>query len=445
MTKSILIRNGKTVNEGQIVEADILVKSDRIEKIAKAIDANADEEIDAGGSWVLPGIIDDQVHFREPGLSHKATIFTESRAAAAGGVTSFMDMPNVKPATLTQTLLEEKYKYAVSQSAVNYSFYMGASNENLEEVLKTDPSSVCGIKVFMGSSTGNMLVDEQSVLESIFSRSPMLIATHCEDEATVRKNLAFFTEKYGDHLAAVQHPQIRSAEACYLSSSLAVELAKKYGSRLHVLHLTTAREMELFDNDIPLEDKRITAEVCVHHLFFNDSSYAELGNHLKCNPAVKTKEDQEALWHALLTDKLDVVATDHAPHTAEEKAQPYSKAPSGLPLVQHSLMAMMDMCKDGRISMEDLVRKMCHAPAIAFRVKERGFLREGYYADLVIVDSENGSTVERNNILYKCGWSPFEGHRFYSSVNTTIVNGQVVFREGKLENTSAGQRLFFNT
>lgn len=443
MKSRLLIRNASIVNEGKRFEGDLLVVGDRIEQIGGSIDRNGHEEIEADGRLLLPGVIDDQVHFREPGLSYKATVFTDSRAAAAGGVTSFMDMPNVKPATLTQALLEEKYAWGARQSAVNYSFYMGASNDNLDEVLKTEPSKVCGIKVFMGSSTGNMLVDEAKVLEAIFANSPMLIATHCEDEETVRTNNQIYLEKFGEQLAPEHHPLIRSVEACYLSSSLAVNLARKHGSRLHVLHLTTAKEMELFNNSIPLEEKRITAEVCVHHLFFNAKSYESLGNRLKCNPAVKSEENQNSLWKALLDDRLDVIATDHAPHTLEEKARPYIEAPSGLPLVQHSLQAMIDQSMAGRISLEDVVRKMCHAPAIAFRVKERGFLREGYFADMVLVDANKSYEVNANNILYKCGWSPFEGHRFKSTVDQTIVNGKVVFKDGAIQQVGHGQRLMF--
>jgi dihydroorotase len=444
MKSGIIIRNATMINEGRRFEGDLWVVGERIEQVGGTIDKNARQEIDANGRWLLPGVIDDQVHFREPGLDHKASVFTDSRAAAAGGVTSYMDMPNVKPATLTQELLEDKYAWGAQQSAVNYSFYMGASNDNLEEVLKTDPSRVCGIKVFMGSSTGNMLVDEADVLESIFANSPMLIATHCEDEETIRTNNRLFLEKYGAKLSAEHHPLIRSDEACYLSSSLAVNLAKKHGSRLHVLHLTTAKEMVLFNNAIPLEQKRITAEVCVHHLFFNSKAYARLGNRLKCNPAVKSEKDQEALWKALLNDQLDVIATDHAPHTIEEKSRPYIDAPSGLPLVQHSLQAMIDKSKEGKISMEEVVRKMCHAPAIAFRVKERGFLREGYFADLVLLDPNKSYEVTQENILFKCAWSPFEGHRFKSSVDQTIVNGKVVFSDGAIVRSDQGQRLLFN-
>jgi dihydroorotase len=444
MAKKTLIRNALMINEGEQFCGDLLIKGDRIDKIAAQIDSNADQEIDANGMILIPGVIDDQVHFREPGLTHKATVYSESRAAAAGGVTSFMDMPNVNPATLTQELLEQKYLNAQRDSAVNYSFYMGASNDNLEEVLKTNPGNVCGVKIFMGSSTGNMLVDETSVLESIFSKSEMLIATHCEDEETVRSRTEDYIMRFGEKLTAEYHPQIRSAEACYLSSSLAVDLARKYGTRLHVLHLTTAEEMELFDNSLPLSEKRITAEVCVHHLFFNESAYPRLGNRLKCNPAVKSMDDQEALWKALLKDKLDVVATDHAPHTIEEKSRPYINAPSGLPLVQHSLLAMLDMHKQGRIEIDTVVKKMCHAPAIAFRVKERGFLREGYFADLVLIDPEKKTPVTKENILFKCAWSPFEGHTFSHNIKSTIVNGELVYDSGQLKNTSHAQRLMFD-
>jgi dihydroorotase len=443
MAETLIIRNALIVNEDHSFYGDLLVRDERIHKIDKHIDANADIEIEGKGLILMPGIIDDQVHFREPGLSHKATVFTESRAAAAGGVTSFMDMPNTNPATLTQDLLQGRYEHAAKQSVVNYSFYMGASNDNLEQVLQTDPSNVCGIKIFMGSSTGNMLVDEMAVLESIFSRSPMLIATHCEDETTIRENTELFTKKYGDRLDASYHPKIRTDEACYLSSSKAVDLAKKYSTRLHVLHLTTAKEMALFNNDLPLAEKKITAEVCVHHLFFNQGSYDKLGNRLKCNPAVKTKNDQDALWTALLNDQLDVIATDHAPHTKDEKARPFLKAPSGLPLVQHSLLAMYDMHLENKISLAKMVAKMAHAPAVAYKIRERGFLREGYFADLVLLDPKRDTNVQTSNILYKCGWSPFEGHIFRSSVDTTIVNGGIVYQRGRFINENKAKRLKF--
>ncbi|RME05774.1 MAG: dihydroorotase, partial [Bacteroidetes bacterium] len=409
---SILLKQANIVNRGAIKTGDILIKDGRIERIDSSIDAQATTELNCEGKYVIPGIIDDQVHFREPGLTHKADLYTEPRAAVAGGVTSFMEMPNTKPPALTQELLEEKYLTASRKSLANYSFFMGASNDNIEEVLKTDEKEVCGIKVFMGSSTGNMLVDDEKTLEAIFSRCPMLIATHCEDEATIRKNMEEARNKYREDVPIGLHPLIRSAEGCYLSSSMAVGLAKKHGTRLHILHISTKDELDLFTNDIPLREKLITAEVCVHHLYFNSKDYERLGTQIKCNPAVKGPEHQEALMPALLDNRLDIVATDHAPHTWEEKQQSYFKAPSGVPLVQHSLNVMLEFYQKGLISLERIVEKMCHAPAECFRVKERGYLDEGYWADLAIVDLEKEWTVEKSNIFYKCGWSPFEGHTF---------------------------------
>jgi len=441
---TILIKNAKIVNEGKMFEGDLLINKGRIEKIAGQIDMKVDMVIDATNKILMPGVIDDQVHFREPGMEHKATVFTESRAALAGGVTSFMDMPNTKPASLTQELLQKRYDYAALNSAANYSFYMGTSNDNLDEVLKTDPVTVCGVKIFMGSSTGNMLVDEPGVLQSIFANSPMLIATHCEDEATIKHNNELFIKKYGENLSAIHHPQIRSDKACYLSSSFAVDLARKNDTRLHVLHLTSALEMDLFDFGIPLAQKKITTEVCVHHLFFNESQYPSLGNMLKCNPAVKSKSDQDALWRALLEDRLDVIATDHAPHAKEEKEKPYVTAPSGLPLVQHSLTAMLEFYHQGKISLERIVEKMCHAPAEVFKIKDRGYIREGYYADLVLVDLNDSWQVDQDNIRYKCGWSPFEGYTFGSKVSHTFVNGNLVFADDKILEVNSGMRLHFN-
>ena len=441
---SILIKNAKIINEKENFHGDVYIKSGRIEQVGGIIDRKTVKEINAEGLILMPGIIDDQVHFREPGMAYKATVYSESRAALAGGITSFMDMPNTKPASLTQELLHQRYLYAGKNAAANYSFYMGVSNDNLEEVLKTNPKDVCGVKIFMGSSTGNMLVDNESVLEAIFSKSPMLIATHCEDEKTIKDNEKLFLEKYGEALSAIHHPQIRSSEACFLSSSFAVQLAKKFGTRLHVLHLTSEREMELFDGSIPLNQKRITAEVCVHHLFFNESSYEKLGNGLKCNPAVKSKNDQQALLQALLDNKLDVVATDHAPHTPEEKQRPYVSAPSGLPLVQHSLQGMIELYKDNKISLENIVHKMCHAPAIAFKIRERGFIREGYAADITLLDLNKKIKVAKKNILYKCAWSPFEGMEFGSAVDTTIVNGAIAYRQGEFFNTANAERLLFD-
>jgi len=439
----LLLTNTQLINRGKIQFCDILIKNGRIERIAPQITAPNAQVIDAQGKWVIPGIIDDQVHFREPGLTHKASIASESRAAVAGGVTSFMEMPNVQPTTTTQQLLAEKYAIGARSSAANYSFYMGATNDNYEEVLRTDPKSVCGIKIFMGSSTGNMLVDNPTTLERIYANAPTLIATHCEDEATVRANNERYLAKYGDSLTAAFHPRIRNAEACLLSSSMAVQLAKKHGTRLHILHITTKDELELFDNTIPLEQKRITAEVCVHHLHFQSRDYARYGNLIKCNPAIKSKAHHDALLPALLDNRLDVIATDHAPHTWEEKAQSYLKAPSGLPLIQHTLNVMLGFYHKGLISAERIVEKMCHAPAIAFQVKDRGFADEGAWADLVLVDPEYTWTVSKNNLLYHCHWSPFEGKRFKGKVCSTLVNGHLVWHNEQLDLSKNGERLEF--
>jgi dihydroorotase len=441
---STLIRNANLINEGQIIQADLLIKEGVIAKIATSIDEQADHVIDAKGKYLMPGVIDDQVHFREPGLTHKAELYTESKAAVAGGITSFMEMPNTKPQTLTQELLEQKYQRAKEVSLANYSFFMGASNDNLEEVLKTDPKTVGAIKIFMGSSTGNMLVDDKSVLENIFEKSKMLIAVHCEDEATIQKNTAHYKSIYGEDVPIELHPKIRSDEACYKSSSMAIELAKKHNTRLHVFHLSTAKEMELFRNDIPLEEKRITAEVCIHHLWFDDSQYAEKGTHIKWNPAVKSVSDRDAVFEALLNDRIDVIATDHAPHTLEEKNNTYFNAPSGGPLVQHALVAMLEFYHQGKISLEKIVEKMCHAPAICFQVQGRGFLREGYAADLVLIDLDSEWQVQKENILYKCAWSPFEGTTFKSRVSHTFVNGHLAYYESQFDESIKGQRLLFD-
>ena len=441
--KSILIKNGNLVNEGIQKTADILIKNGRIERIDSSIDAHADVELDAEGKFVLPGVVDDQVHFREPGLTHKSDLYTEPRAAVAGGTTSFMEMPNTKPAALTQELLEDKYQIAVQKSLGNYSFFMGASNDNLEQVLRTDSKKVCGVKIFMGSSTGNMLVDNEQTLDQLFSKVPMLIATHCEDEATIRGNAAAAKEKYGENVPIEQHPIIRSVEGCYKSSELAIELAKRYNTRLHILHISTADELDLFRNDIPLEEKRITAEVCVHHLYFNADQYATLGTQIKCNPAIKSRVHQEALFPALLDNRLDIIATDHAPHTWDEKQGTYFKAPSGVPLVQHSLNVMLEFHQAGKISMERIVEKMCHAPSICFGLEERGFLREGYWADVVIVNPETNWMVEKSNIHYKCGWSPFEGHTFKGQIESTIVSGHLAYHLGQFDESQKGQRLTF--
>jgi dihydroorotase len=440
-----LIKGGTIINEQKRFVGDILISNGRIEKIASSIEADGHvTEINAEGKYVIPGMIDDQVHFREPGLTHKANIFSESRAAVAGGITSFMEMPNTVPNTLTQELLEDKYQIAARTSAANYSFFMGASNDNAEDVLKTNPKNVCGVKIFMGSSTGNMLVDQSETLEKLFSTVPMLIATHCEDEATVRHNLAAHVEKYGEHIPISAHPIIRSAEACYLSSSFAVELAKKHKTRLHILHISTAKELDLFRNDIPLEDKHITAEACVHHLWFSDQDYIEKGNFIKWNPAVKTAEDREAIWQAVRDGRIDVLATDHAPHTIEEKNQLYSKAPSGGPLVQHAIQALFEKSLQGEITLEDLVQKAAHNVARLFRIEERGYLREGYFADIVVVDPNTPQTVSKDNLLYYCGWSPFEGTTFQHSIAQTFVSGNLVWNKGQLNVEQAGQRMIFH-
>jgi len=442
---TLLLRNARLVNRGQIREADVLIKNGRIAKIDASIRGNADREIDAKGNHLIPGIIDDQVHFREPGLTHKANIASESRAAVAGGVTSFMEMPNVNPPSVTQELLAEKYQIGARSSLANYSFYMGTTNDNLEEVLRTNPRNVCGIKIFMGSSTGNMLVDSPNTLQRIFAETPMLIATHCEDEATVRENLERYKALHGDLMTAAFHPLIRDERACYLSSSMAMDLAKRHGTRLHILHISTKDELALFRNDIPLKDKKITAEVCVHHLHYSDHDYATLGNQIKCNPAIKSTENRDALFPALLNDRLDVIATDHAPHTWEEKSQPYLQAPSGLPLIQHSLNLMLDFYHDGRISLEKIVEKMCHAPATLFRIEDRGFLEEGYWADMALVDLDQEWTVKPENVLYKCGWSPLMGKTFRGKVLSTIVSGHLAWHEGAFQEEKMGERLSFLT
>jgi dihydroorotase len=444
MSRSLVLKGGTIVNEGKSFVSDILIRNGKIEKIASSIDEGGAEEIDVAGKFILPGCIDDQVHFREPGLTHKADIYTESRAAVAGGITTFMEMPNTVPNALTQELLEDKYQIASRTSIANYSFFMGASNDNIEEVLKTNTKHVCGIKVFMGSSTGNMLVDKEATLENLFSKVPMLIATHCEDEATIQANIALYKAKYGEDVPIECHPMIRSAEACYTSSSMAVELAKKHNARLHILHISTEKELSLFDNTIALEQKRITAEACIHHLWFSDADYKEKGNYIKWNPAVKKASDREAIWKALLDNRIDVVATDHAPHTMAEKEGTYFKAPSGGPLVQHGLLAMLEKSKEGKITLERVVEKMAHAPAILFEIEGRGFIREGYAADLVVVDPNKAHTVSHQNILSKCGWSPFEGTTFSHSVERTFVNGLEVYSKEKIQEKGIGQRLIFN-
>jgi len=443
--ETILILGANIVNEGQIFISDVFIENGMISKISNDLSGlKADKVINAEGKYLFPGVIDDQVHFREPGLTHKADIHSESRAAVAGGVTSFMEMPNTVPNALTQELLEDKYKRASEVSLANYSFFMGASNDNLEEVLKTNPQNVCGIKIFMGSSTGNMLVDDQQTLENLFSKVDMLIATHCEDEATITKNTKVYKEKYGEDVPIACHPEIRSEEACYLSSSRAVTLAKKHNARLHILHISTAKETGLFENDIPLSEKRITSEACIHHMWFDDSDYEEKGTLIKWNPAVKTTKDKESILKAVIDGRIDVIATDHAPHTLEEKANKYFSAPSGGPLIQHSLVAMLDMYHQEKISLEMIVQKMCHNPAIMFEIQKRGFIKEGYFADLALVDLDSPWTVEKNNIVAKCGWSPFEGHEFKSKVIHTIVSGHIVYSEGRFDESQRGQRLLFD-
>jgi len=439
-----LLKNGTIINEGRVFTSDILIKGDVIEKIGGVLENNCGAvEIDASGKLIIPGCIDDQVHFREPGLTHKGTIFSESRAAVAGGITSFMEMPNTVPNALTQKLLEEKYVIASKSSIANFSFFMGASNDNLDEVLKTNPTNVCGIKVFMGSSTGNMLVDNEKALEGLFSQVGMLIATHCEDENTIKANLEKAKTLYGEHIPIQEHPIIRSEEACYKSSAFAVSMARKHGSRLHVLHISTEKETHLFDNTIPLEQKKITAEACIHHLWFTEKDYNSKGNFIKWNPAVKKESDRLGIWKALLDNRIDVIATDHAPHTLQEKNQSYFNAPSGGPLVQHGLLAMLEKVKEGEISLEKLVDKMCHSPAILFRIKERGFIREGYKADLVVISQNKSPIVTKENCLYSCAWSPFEGIQFSHTIEKTFVNGNIVFQDGIIINDIFGERLTF--
>ncbi len=441
---TILIKQATLVNEHRKFIADVLVKDGFIEIINTSINIKADREINAEGLHLFPGCIDDQVHFREPGLTHKADIFTEARAAVAGGITSFMEMPNTVPNTLTQELLADKYAIAKEKSLANYSFFMGASNNNLDEILKTNPKEVCGVKVFMGSSTGNMLVDDEQVLEQIFSRSPLLIATHCEDEATIKQNLERFKLKYGDNITPEMHPQIRDVEACYKSSSFAVELARSFNSRLHVLHISTEKETHLFNNDLALADKKITAEACIHHLWFDDDDYKSKGNFIKWNPAVKSAADKKGVLAAVLDGRIDVIATDHAPHTMEEKQKPYLQAPSGGPLVQHALIALLDLYHQGKISLEQIAEKMAHNPAICFQIEKRGFIREGYWADLVLVDLKEPHKVEKAQILAKCKWSPFEGHTFKSSVISTIVSGHLAYHQNHFYEEVKGKRLQFN-
>ena len=446
--KSYLLQNALLINENQRLKRSVLIEGKMIKRIFNS-DAHVEipddcEVVDLNGKWLLPGVIDDQVHFRDPGLTTKADMISESRAAVAGGVTSFMDMPNTIPNVLTQEVLEEKYQYAANRSLANFSFYMGTSNDNAEEVLKTNPKMTCGIKIFLGASTGNMLVDNMATLEKIFSESKTLIAVHCEDEGIIQANLKKYREKYQDDIPWDTHPLIRSHEACYKSSSFAVGLAKKYGTRLHVLHLSTADEMALFTNDVPLEEKKITAEVCVHHLWFNSSDYKEKQSLIKWNPAIKNRNDAEKLMAALNNDVIDVVATDHAPHLLSEKQNDYLHAPSGAPMVQHSLVAMLQMAEQGKIGVERVVEKMSHSPARLFSIEKRGYIREGYYADLVVVNPQSNWTVEKDNVLYKCGWSPMEGQSFTHQVEQTFVNGHRVYCEGDIDGSTKGMRLMFD-
>ena len=444
--KKTLIKNARVVNEGNIKKRDILIDGDIILKISKSINVNATDVniIEADNNYLIPGLIDDQVHFREPGLTHKATIETESKAAVAGGITSFIEMPNTVPQSTTIAKLEEKFLIAKNTSWANYSFMFGGTNDNLNEILKVDPKNVAGLKLFLGSSTGNMLVDNPDVLEEIFKKTDLLISVHCEDEKTIKDNLEIYLDKYGDDIPIEMHPKIRNEEACYISSSKAIELAKKTGARLHVFHLSTKKETNLFSNDKPLLEKKITAEVCVHHLWFSEEDYKTKGTRIKWNPAVKSKKDRDGLWEALLDDRIDVIATDHAPHTIEEKRNKYTQAPSGGPLVQHALVALLEMYHNGKISLEKIVEKACHNPAILFQIKERGYIREGYKADLVLVDLKSPWTVQKENILYKCQWSPFEGTTFKSKVTHTFVNGILTYENFKFPNKSIPQRLTFN-
>jgi len=443
-----IIKDALIVNEGKQFKGSILIEEGKISEISTTSGSfdskTVDKIIDASGKILIPGVIDDQIHFRDPGLSYKGDFYTESRAAVAGGITSVMEMPNTNPQTTTQKELTEKFRMASQKSFANYSFYFGATNDNIEEILKIDPKKVCGLKVFMGSSTGNMLVDNPTSLEKIFSQAPCLVAVHCEDEETIKRNTEIFIQRYGENIPIKCHPDIRSEEACYLSSSLAVELAKKHNTRLHILHLSTAKELELFRSDIPLAEKKITAEVCVHHLWFDEKDYDKKGTMIKWNPAIKKTSDKEALFKAVLENKIDVIATDHAPHTREEKNNTYLKAPSGGPLVQHSLVAMLEFARSGKISIEKVIEKMCHAPAELFHIEKRGYIRKGYWADLVLIDPEVPWEVSTENILYKCGWSPFEGQVFNSKVAATFVNGNPVYNKDEIDESFRGMPLTFN-
>ena len=440
---SLIIKNAKIVNENKIYNSDVLIVDKKIKKISSNINVSDERILDAQGLYLFPGIIDDQVHFREPGLTHKANIYTESKAAIAGGITSYMEMPNTKPQVLTQDLLEEKYQIASKKSLANYSFFMGVSNDNLNEVLKTNPKNVGGIKVFMGSSTGNMLVDNVAVLEKLFKESPTIIAVHCEDEEIVKKNLNSAIEKFGTNIPITEHPKIRSEEACFKSSSLAISLAKKHNTRLHVFHISTEKELSLFKNNTSLENKLITSEACIHHLYFDENDYKRKGSLIKWNPSVKKVSDKKALLKAVINDKIDVIATDHAPHTIDEKSKPYLQAPSGGPLVQHALPAMLELYHQKKISLKKIIEKMCHNPAICFNVEKRGFIKEGYYADLILVNLNSPWKVNKENLLYKCNWSPFEGNIFKSKITHTIVNGNIVYNNGVFYEGNKGMRLTF--
>lgn len=442
--QTTLIKDANIVNEGLVTKGSVWIEGTTIKKILKDGDIlpSAEVVIDASGKYLFPGAIDDQVHFREPGLTHKGDLYTEPRAAVAGGVTSFMEMPNTVPNAVTQELLEHKYATAAEKSLANYSFFMGVTNDNTGEVLKTNPRTICGIKIFMGSSTGNMLVDDEKTLSQLFAESPVIIAAHCEDEATIKANLAFYNQQTGGHLTAAHHPLIRNAEACYKSSSKAVELASKYNAKLHILHISTERELSLFE-DKPLQEKRITSEACIHHLWFSDQDYATKGNYIKWNPAVKSANDRDAVFKAMSGNRIDVVATDHAPHTIEEKEQEYSKAPSGGPLIQHSLVAMLEFYHQGKLTLEHIAKKMAHNVATLFQIEKRGFIREGYYADLVLIDLNRPWTVDKSNILYKCAWSPLEGYTFKTKVTHTFVNGHLVYNEGIFNESKKGERMLF--
>lgn len=439
-----LIRNANIVNEGKTFAGDVAIRDGKIAAIGKNLSAEGLLELDASGKYLLPGCIDDQVHFREPGLTHKADLHSESRAAVAGGITSFMEQPNTSPPATTIELLEWKYKRASEVSLANYSFFMGTTNNNLDEILKLDPRKVCGVKIFLGSSTGDMLVDREEQLDRIFANVKMLIAVHAEDDVMIKQNLAAYKEKFGENVSIEAHPLIRSREACYASSSKAIARAKKFGTRLHIFHVSTAEELDLFDNSIPLREKKITAEACVHHLWFTSEDYKTKGNYIKWNPAVKEVSDREAIWKAVLDNRIDVIATDHAPHTIEEKEKPYLDAPSGGPLVQHALVAMLEKAREGKITIERVVEKMAHAPADLFRIDKRGYIREGYYADLVLVDLNSPWQVSQDNILSKCGWSPFDGTTFHAKVKKTFVNGNVAYDDGKIVDSVNGMRLEFN-